>query len=91
MKNFLNFNKMITPSIIKIIFYIGVVITVLVGIGMIASGMDSVYGGGFQVFSGMLFILIGPLIIRVYCELLIVMFKMHESLHEINNKLSSNE
>lgn len=89
MGNFLNFNKMITPSIIKIIFYIGVAVTVLAGIGMIGSGLNSTYGGGFEVFSGVLFLLLGPLVIRVYCELLIVIFKMHESLHGINNKLET--
>ncbi|AKG03779.1 hypothetical protein AAV35_002555 [Salimicrobium jeotgali] len=91
MKNFLDFNKMITPSIIKIIFIIGVVISVLMGISLIGAGLDNPYGGSGSVFMGLLTIVIGPLVTRVYCEIIIVVFKMHESLHDINSKIKVQE
>lgn len=86
MKTFLNFDKMITPAIIKFIFYIGTAISVLVSLGMIVRGMNSHYGGGFMVLIGILTLILSPLIIRIYCELLIVIFKINESLIEIRDK-----
>lgn len=85
-KTFLNFDKMITPAIIKIIFYIGTAISVLISLGIIIKGMDTYYGGGFMVFIGIISLVLSPLIIRIYCELLIIIFKIHESLVEIKNK-----
>ena len=86
-KELTSFNKMITPTIIKIIFWIGTGLSVLTGLTQIAIGASSPFGGGFQVFIGILTILIGPLLTRIYCELMIVIFKMQESLHNIDSIL----
>ena len=40
MEDFLKFRKMITPIIIQILFWIGVVLCVIVGIGEIVAGID---------------------------------------------------
>lgn len=80
---FASFDKMITPTIIKILFWIGVGMSVLTGLIMIITGAFSPWGGGLQVLTGILTIVIGPILVRVYCELLIVMFKMHEALQKI--------
>lgn len=87
MNQFLNFDKMITPTIIKIVFWIGIGFSVLAGLGMIISGISSYYGGGIQVVMGLLTIVIGPFFVRIYCELLIIFFKMHESLQSIKSTL----
>ncbi|MBF4694519.1 DUF4282 domain-containing protein [Fusibacter sp. Q10-2] len=86
MKTFLNFDKMITPTLIKIIFYIGIIMSTLGGLGMILNGLRYPFGGGVHVFLGLLTLVISPIIVRVYCELLIVVFKIHDSLNEIKNK-----
>ena len=86
MKEFLQFDKMITPLIIKFIFWIGAGLSVLFGFIQIIAGITSDWGGGLQVFVGILTILFGPFLIRIYCELLILLFKMHETLQEIKNK-----
>lgn len=85
-KTFLNFDKMITPSIIKIIFYISLGLIALVGLGMIITGIGSSYGGGAQVFGGILFLIFSPILARVQCELLVIVFKIHEVLVDIKNK-----
>ena len=90
MKEFLNFDKMMTPSLIKFIFYIGTALSILTGLFMIGSGIMSPFGGGSMVFLGLLQIILGPFVTRIYCELLIVLFKMNESLQEINNKIKEN-
>ncbi|MFY0761550.1 DUF4282 domain-containing protein [Metabacillus dongyingensis] len=47
-----------------------------------------IYGGGAQIFAGLFMILLGPFVIRIYCELLIVMFKMNEALQDIKKNVS---
>ncbi len=41
------------------------------------------YSGGGQVLIGMVVLIVGPLLIRIYCELAIVFFRMSETLSEI--------
>jgi len=83
---FFNFDKMITPTIIKILFWIGVALCVIFGLFQIVSGAISPWGGGRAVLSGILTLVVGPILVRVYCELLIVIFKMHEALQKIADR-----
>ena len=83
MQDFLNFNKMLTPTIIKVIFLVGSVLSVIGGLFVMVAGAQQPYGGGAAVFMGFLMILFGPFVTRVYCELLIVQFKMHEALDKL--------
>ncbi|MTH54334.1 DUF4282 domain-containing protein [Bacillus mangrovi] len=79
MKDFLQFDKMITPAIITIIFYICSGISILTGLIMIINSGQS-YTPGLQILMGFITLIFGPFAIRIYCELLMVMFKMNESL-----------
>lgn len=83
---FFSFDKMITPVIIKIIFIIGLIITTLIGLSMVFSGLRAHYGGGVQVFFGLIILIFGPVFVRVNCELMIVVFKIHEALEDIKRK-----
>ena len=74
--DFLSFRKMVTPIIIQGLFWVGVAISVL-------GGLVSMFRVGF--FAGLLTIIIGPIITRIYCELLILFFRMNETLTEIKN------
>ena len=40
---------------------------------------------------GVLSILVGPLFVRIYCELLVVIFRINETLTDIKKKLDSEE
>jgi hypothetical protein len=84
---FVTFDKMITPLLIKIIFWLGVGVTAIMAILLIISGASSPYGGGAQVIIGLILLVLGPLFVRVYCELLIIMFKIHEAINSINSNL----
>lgn len=86
---FLNFDKMLTPIIIKIVFWIGVGASVLMGLFTVITGLTAHFGGGAQVVMGLLTIVLGPLVVRIYCELLIIMFKMHESLAEMKTIIAN--
>jgi len=67
---------MITPKIIEVIFFIGLVISVLVGSGFILAGDDGL-------LVGISVMIMGPLLLRINCKLIIVIFKIHEALQDI--------
>jgi hypothetical protein len=83
---FLTFRKMITPVIIQVVFWVGVVICVIMGLIAIAAAMSR-YGNGLMVIGGLLYMTVGPVVVRIYCELLILFFRMNESLSEIKDDL----
>lgn len=91
MEDFLNFKKMLTPIIIKILFWIGIVLVVLGGLLAIINGATSDYGGGAQVLMGLLLIVLGPIAVRVYCELLIIIFSVNDTLTEIKNLMKDKQ
>ena len=92
LNKFLNFDKMVTPTIIKVLFWIGVGISVLGGLINIIRGATSQYfGSGLMVLTGILMIVLGPILIRVYCEILIVLFKMHEALQKLADKADKHD
>lgn len=76
----LNFDTMITPSIIKFIYALFSGLGILVGFFTMLSGITARYGGGMKVFGGIILMLISPFLIRVTCESLIVIFKINENL-----------
>lgn len=87
MRDFLSFRRMITPIIIQIVFWLGVGLCLLAGLIMIVQGATSNFGGGAQVLSGLLLFFFGPIAVRIYCELLIIFFRMNETLTEIKHLL----
>ncbi len=81
MGDYLTFRRMITPVFIQIIFWIAVLAIVIAGIIQIANGKAA---------AGVLILLLGPLGARIYAEILIVIFRMNDSLLDIRNaKLAS--
>lgn len=89
MEDFLKFKKMVTPIIIQILFWIGVVGSIIVGLISIVGGANARYGGGGMVIAGLMWILLGPIVTRVYCELLIVIFSINDTLTEVKNLLKN--
>lgn len=92
-KSYLNFDTMITPLIVKILFWVGVAGGAIYGIVVSFSGLGMIFGYGNGFLGFLLFLLgfvifaVGVLLSRLYCEILIVIFKMQESLNAINQKL----
>ena len=74
--DFIKFRKMITPAIIQVLFWIGVVGSVIAALVTMATSFGR-YGDGFGGFlGGLLMLVIGPVIVRIYCELLILLFPL---------------
>ncbi|MEW6387579.1 MAG: DUF4282 domain-containing protein [Thermodesulfobacteriota bacterium] len=87
MKDFWAFRTMVTPVIIQIVFWVGVVVCVIAGLVLIGSGLTGPYASGFNVFKGLLILILGPLGVRIYCEILIIFFRINETLTEIKHVL----
>jgi len=82
--DFFSFRTMITPVIIQILFWIGVVLSIIVGTGYLL--MSSRYGN-VSIAYGVLIIIFGPIVVRIYCEILIIFFRINENLKEIKHPL----
>ena len=75
---------MITPIIIQIIFWAGVVAIIVVSIIGIVTG-ESTSERAFSI----VWLLLGPIWWRVVCEVLIIVFRMNETLTDIRNNTAS--
>src|SRR5229473_4407229 len=80
MGDFLRFETMITPFVIQAIFWIAVVILIIAGIVQIVGS-----GGGIGVWTGLATIIIGPLLARIYCEIVILFFRINDHLRAIQH------
>lgn len=76
MNEYLTFRRMITPVFIQVIFWIAVVAIVIAGIVQLGQGA----------VEGILVILLGPLVARIYAELLIVIFRINEDVAAIRSR-----
>jgi len=74
MNDYLAFRKMITPLVIQVVFWVGVVAVV---IGALVSFGQS------RVGEGLLMLILGPLVIRIYAELIILAFRIYDRMTEI--------
>ncbi len=84
MKDVLFFDNMLTPKIITFVYWILLIAAVVAGLGSMFGGF-----GGFSIgrfFMGLLYAVGGAIAARIWCELLIVLFKMNEALQELRHK-----
>ena len=80
MRDFLRFETMITPIVIQAVFWIAVVLLIIAGIIQIAASE-----GGIGVATGLATIILGPLLARIYCEIIIVLFRVNDHLRAIQH------
>jgi len=85
MSDFWAFRTMVTPVIIQILFWVGVIVCIISGLVMIGMGVKT--PGEYLILKGVLLALLGPLGVRVYCEILIIFFRINETLTEIKHTL----
>lgn len=88
-RDFWAFRTMITPVIIEIMFWIGVVVCVVASLIMIATAGQ--YPGTHNALKGLVLLILGPIGVRIYCEILIVFFRINETLTEIKHTLERRE
>ena len=79
LKSMLTFDQMITPKIITVLYWLGLIGVLLSGITTIF--VNNAYGGGF--ISGLAIIIFGGLGVRISCEMIILSFNIYGKLKEI--------
>ena len=80
MKNIFFFDSMLTPKIITFVYWLMLLGSVIGGV----STMFNSYSGGF--WMGLVTLVGGVIFARIWCELLIVLFKIHENLQRLADK-----
>ena len=75
MKAFLNYEYMITPGILKILSYIGSIIAIIAGV-IAAFSAD--------IWTGLATAIGGPIVIRIYAEIMLVIFELHKEVKKIS-------
>lgn len=92
LNDLMDFKKFVAPSLIRIVYWIGIVLIVLGTLAGIAGGgmmgMMAGYGGGggFNIFGALLALLWGAcslIIWRVACEIWIVIFSINDRLGQL--------
>ena len=82
MSDFLSFDRFITPSIIRIVFVLGLLVIALGTLVRVLFGIWT-----FSILGGVIIPLIAmcalALLWRIYCELILVFFDMRDKLTEI--------
>ena len=88
MWDFLTFRKMMIPVIIQLVFWVGSIVLIVGGVMIIGGGLavpEQVDIRADHPAAGLVVMILGPIILRLYCELLIVFFRMNDTLTEIRN------
>jgi len=67
---------MVTPGIVKILSYIGMVVAIITG--LFTMTLDP--------FTGIATVILGPIAVRIYAEVMLIMFEIHGELKKLNDK-----
>jgi hypothetical protein len=79
MRDLFFFDSMITPKIITLLYWVMV-------LGAVGSGLYSMFSTYGSFFYGLLMVVLGVIGARVWCELMIVLFKIHGNLQRLADK-----
>ncbi len=86
MNSLLSFDTFITPKVITVLYWLGLFGVFIGSVTMMFSGTGA---AGF--FSGLFIMLIGAISVRIYCELIMVIFRNNEYLKTISIKEQLNK
>ena len=80
-KSIFFFDAMLTPKLITLIYWLLLLVAIISGLGIMFSGMSltSFIGGLFT-------IILGAFFARIWCELLIVLFKINDNIRRLAEK-----
>jgi hypothetical protein len=74
MREYLTFKKLITPALVQVLFWVAI----------IGNTIEALfYSDGF--WNGLALFILGPILIRIFCEGLIVVFEINNTLTEIRD------
>ncbi len=84
MRDVFFFDAMLTPKIITFVYWLLLFGSVVSGLGSMFRGYGGVTSSGILMGTGM--IVGGAVAARIWCELLIVLFKIHENIKKVADK-----
>lgn len=90
-RDFLTFRRMLTPLIIQIVFWVAVGVVIVWSLVRLAMSMylmtqDEGFGPGLlAAIASLIQLVLLPLFLRIYAELIIIFFRMNETLTIIKN------
>lgn len=79
---FLSFNRMIAPVLIQVVYWIATAAVAIGGLVMLVTGEGGGRLGGLALF------ILGPIAVRLYAEIFIVVFRINETLSDIRDQTS---
>jgi hypothetical protein len=90
LRDLFQWDRFITPSIIKIFYWLAVGLAVLFGLSGIFSGLSlmllSPFTGLFTVLASLIGVLISVVAARIAAEFVLIMFRINEHLGAIRNR-----
>ncbi len=90
MRNWLYFDTMVTPKIITFIYWVMLAAAAISGLVLLFKGFGVMKWNGFagfgMVVAAPILAAVSALLARVYCEIMIVLFKINEALQDIRSK-----
>ena len=75
MGEYLSFKKQFTPYLVQIVFWMGVLFNTF----------DALFGG-HSFLGAVFYLIVGPILIRIVCEVLIEVFQINATLTEIRDE-----
>ena len=90
LRDLFQWERFITPSIIKIFYWLMVVLCLLAGVAGILGGLAMMFsspiGGLISVITSLIAMLIGVIFARIIAEYILIMFRINEHLGAIRNR-----
>ncbi|MFH1061512.1 MAG: DUF4282 domain-containing protein [Candidatus Omnitrophota bacterium] len=84
MKDFFGFKKLVTPVIVQILFWMGMTVWGLKLFGLVKEMI--MMHGKTDIMGAVTLIIVWPLTLRLYCEIIMLIFKINENLLKLNQK-----
>ena len=89
-RDLFQWERFITPSIIKVFYWLSVIITVVLGVSGVLSGLALLMlqplSGLFVVISSLFGMLLGVVFVRIVAEFVLITFRISEHLGAIRNR-----
>jgi len=90
LRDLFQWERFITPSIIKVFYWLSVGLSLLFGVAGILTGVAqliiSPVGGLITIFGSVIAVLMGVIFSRIIAEYVLIMFRINEHLGAIRNK-----
>lgn len=100
LKSYLLFDWMVTPVLIRVVHILGSLAVIVIALQTMFSrspademaeafrglGVKAASSGGGNFWQGLIYLVVGLVAVRVWCELMIIFFRIHENLRVIRDR-----